>query len=511
MNQNYDPVTGEPITNPVNSQPSNSQNNYDPMTGQPITNAQPVYIPVNANANPNQNQPSVQNIWADKNKRLSLILGCGLAAFVALMATSAVVMHTKGSSGSDADSPIALASADDQIDQTDDNTTDNDSNSDNTPSSGSNISSPVIPTATASEYLAFGFDGKEYSLPVKVETLLNDGWTFNDENDADEVLGSSKHSYYYMYVSGKQGQKIDVYVTNFSKDSKKASECYVTEINFYTNDLIKLGKDATLHNGDISVSRASLDDVLTLYGKPDNTYDSASFHLITYYLDHDDDNYNRCIKFTYDDEEYITHAGIRNETQPEDMEPTVVSNDPPEYLSEYVSPEELGSDLLSANFKAYDNVYNLPVPLMNLLNDGWTYDEKYADTVIGSDQTYSVTLKKDDYRLYVEVTNFSDKGAYLNNTMVTSVGVYSSARDRIVLELPCGLTIESSDSDIKSILADNEITNYNYQKDHKYYKIPLDQTDKTGYPKDYIRVYIDNNGKVESLYIVNFGPYRKTE
>ncbi|SFU53732.1 hypothetical protein [Butyrivibrio sp. INlla21] len=348
---------------------------------------------------------------------------------------------------------------------------------------------------------SFTLNGKTYQLPVRIQELIDDGWQYNKDSDAKILLGSGDREIIYVLTPGTESRKLDVYVTNFSIDAKELGEGYVTSIQFNDFDVEKGGMDLSFHGGDVKFNDATKESIIAVYGEPSNEYDGSSFYDISYEEANDTDYMTTVeIKYNFDKEtNKLSYVSLKNQEKPSDIGEEQVSGDEPEYLSQYKAPSSLGDDPLSGNISINGKVYNVPVPLKVLLEDGWSFGGDETHTV-GANSGYALTLAKGDDRLYVSAYNVTTSACYIKYTIVTQITYYTSSINKLEVELPGGIKGSSTQSDVEAWLSSKGISNYEYDKSYGRYKIPIDQN-----RRNKIEIHVRDDGKMDSIEVQNYG------
>ena len=537
-NAGFDPMTGQPISgnagfDPMTGQPISGNSGFDPMTGQPISGnagfdpmtGQPIQNNFNGAVPPAQSGKSNKKAVIAVVLIVLLLVGAGAFATTRIISsfndnkeTSREVTKKKDSSNKkketkkkDDDKEIAVASTTattEDLDAVNNASTESTTTDEDVTLGSSTEASTATTTVSDDNLFSFTIDGQNYSLPVKVEDFMSKGWQYNEDSDATKKLSSGQTDYLDVLYKDDTSHRVSIEVTNFSLNAMEVKDCYISSVSLYDFTFDKMGIEVTTHGGSVVLGKTTIDEIKQIYGEPDYTSDSSSSYThISYYLNHDSSNYNSSLSFMFeDDKPGVGTISVKNEVKPADMEEAKVSDEKPEYLSQYKAPDSLGDDLVSGNVTLEGKTYSVPFPMQLLLDDGWSYgkDDSYK---VGAGEGYSVSMKKGDKRINVSAYNLSENATYLQNTMITSVTVrdHSSAS----FELPGGITIKSNDSDLKAVLDKQGITNYRYKKSSKYYTIPLDKNDTSDYPKDYIRIYINDDGSFESIQVKNLGAFRK--
>ncbi|WP_029230934.1 hypothetical protein [Butyrivibrio sp. VCB2006] len=510
----YDPVTGEPTPERL-QELLNAGYKYDPVTGKPVVApsqqttqqipAQAPVMPASASISAAAGATSgnvFQRLWNNQGSRLAIV-AVGMLTLILILVGVAGNLVTNGSRsnnhvGNDPDvnnsDPGRIMTGDPDIDFAEpepDEVT------------------HAIPGSQASSdidydgFTSFTINGYSYELPQKVQDFLDDDWVFNDDNKMEEILYTGESTYVDLHVPGDiSTNTISFTITNFSLNAQPAKDCYITKVEFYESYVTRKGNEISIQNGDLVLCESDIDDVKKVLGEPDYASDFGTSQALTYYLDHDNSNYKCQVSLHFDeDSDKLSIISIRAEVEPGDFVQSDVQEGIPEYLTYYEAPASLGDDPLSGNFQLEGKVYNLPVPLSILIEDGWSYGDD--DLAVGAGEGYSLTLYKEDKYIFVEAFNFIDKAVYLENTMVTNISVYSSTQ--VDLKFPGGVDTSITDKEYAAFLEKNGLSNFEYKKDYHRYRVPLDQSAKVESNNNIYRVYFEDDGSLQSLELERLG------
>ena len=530
----FDPVTGQPIQ-PAMQQPVNNGPKFDPVTGQPIQpamqqgmqpgvqpgmpNMQRMQQPINGGMkfDPKTGKPiqpgmPAQSVNKSGNNK-NLILGLVIAGILVLGVGGFALANSssKKSTPVEEEPPVVEASIEateepvaeatiEEVEPATEATT--------APEEEKKEEKKAVKSNTnvdSSDLFAFNFDGTDYQLPMPISDLIADGWEYNSDSDAEELLATSQKEFVYLNVPGDSSYNhVTVHVKNFSNNATPLGECYIVKIEFDDYTMDKLGKTVTVQNGAIKLSESKSPDVTAILGEADNVYESSlGGQSLTYYAEHDNYGLNSSLRFRFNEEDVLESIDIENNVEPEDFEQAEVSDEVPEYFALYVEPKELGNDPLSGNIQLDKKVYTLPCPFQKFLDNGWSYN--VSDDTLGAGQRCIVPVSIGSDRVYLDAYNPLDHAVHLNNTIVVSVSVSVYSRTKLDFQVPGGLDITASDAEIKSFLESNKISNYEYKKDSKRYTIPLDQSEKPGNTRNYIKIDTNDDGQLNELEVQNYG------
>ena len=377
--------------------------------------------------------------------------------------------------------------------------------SDETKLGGETSGTPVERTEVdPTSAFAFTIGDKSYQLPFRFQELIEDGWKYYSDSDEDIVLEAGRGEYIYMICPGDTECNLSITVTNFSLNAESIKDGYVTEITLYSNDAERLGKKMTMHGGDIVLGQSSEADLRAAFGEPSRVSDDSNT-LWYDYGDERDYEHDSKVFFSIEEDGTVSYAALENNLEPEDFEQVEVSKDAPAYLSNYKAPTELGTDPFSGNFKLDGKLYNLPVPLQILVDDGWVHGVE-DETTVGAGQGYIITLEKNHVSMTCTVYNFDDKATILRHTIVTSVDTSSSSIFDNGMELPDGLNAHMTEAELTDYLKKHNITNYEHNNSYNTYTIPFDQTgnDRAARGNKY-RIRINDDGTIDDIDIDNYG------
>ncbi len=125
-------------------------------------------------------------------------------------------------------------------------------------------------------------DGKVYSLPVKLQDFLDDGWSLEADEEGTDI---PPMRYTLASPLQKGSKRMYIQVSNIaSNDTIKIEEGYVTQVTVDTPAYKKDKKDEFLNfelPGGIKES-SSKEDVIKAFGEPTNENDTGDYTYLTY-------------------------------------------------------------------------------------------------------------------------------------------------------------------------------------------------------------------------------------
>ena len=90
---------------------------------------------------------------------------------------------------------------------------------------------------------------------------------------------------------------------------------------------------------------------------------------------------------------------------------------------DYTAPTALSSDFMDYTFRLEGDLYTLPVPVSEFVNNGWELADDVNTISANSTKKLLGTLKKGELALAIEVKNFSSVEKDINDVMVVGVWI----------------------------------------------------------------------------------------
>ena len=304
--------------------------------------------------------------------------------------------------------------------------------------SGFDVPAPAIDCS-------FELDGKKYTLPLKPQELIADGWIDYYEDLGEELSGTedTQGVFYKNDKDGKMGPTVNVWFYNNTGSVKKGSECMISGIYFEQGTLEKcsfsLGNGLKPGDDPAAVSE--------LMGTPYYTNDESNPDYFYY----GEARETGQIRFDWD-KENPSKSYILIEYFP--VAEIATSEEVPEYLSRYQAPAAMGEDFDSGTFSLGGTLYQLPCPVSELLGQGWTLEDT---TPVPGHNTNYVEITKDGASLHVTLANFAEDQTLAVNCAVICVDALYSDGSNPDLELPKGLTLDLDLSTLDSIMGSSSM------------------------------------------------------
>lgn len=347
-------------------------------------------------------------------------------------------------------------------------------------------------------------NGDVLQFPMTFEQFLSFGWALKDSDDESEVLDSNYRT--GMTFTHTSGMSCYVQVLNFDVNSLPVKDCYVGGIQVDSTSFNKvedMDKLSIVLPGGIQYGVSTLQEALDAYGTPsyENTLSSGT-EIIEYKLD-----YYQEVELWFGSESgTVESIDIENFTKPADFVDSEVSSDVPDIVNRYTAPTAVSSDFADWTVEYGGKLYQLPAPVSEFEADGWVIQEGDSEMTINGRGSGWLTMRKDNQKLKIIVQNYSEGATAVNNCFVTEV--LSDPYDcKIVLTTSGGITIGTTEADLKTAIAGMELKEED-SSSYRYYKVM-----PTGSLVDCYEFYVNKETglvyKIEVSYQPKYADYTK--
>lgn len=310
-------------------------------------------------------------------------------------------------------------------------------------------------------------DNTVYQFPMNTKKFMATGLVVSEYYDPNELI-SPGYTEYIRFVY-PDGSNFVATVANFAKSEAPISDCHIVGVTLNSKDnpasnllfdttKIKMAKNITL-------GISSYEDVIAAYGEPTDTSMYEEFGKIVY----EQDLYNS-IKFSFNDSNILDSIDIENIEQPDDVVERGVSGETPAKVSNYTAPSFLGNDIASGVVELEGDLYKLPVPLSELLDNGWQITSKSSNTIAGLDIEY-VDISKGNVTLdHLSLNNDENYEVALENGIIEDLSSTSFEYGKEgSLILPGKVTVGSSEELVMEALKGHQYTTKETSWDITYY------------------------------------------
>ncbi len=284
----------------------------------------------------------------------------------------------------------------------------------------------------------FQIDNVVYQLPITQEAFVGNGWSFYDYfDDFDKPINSEHYESVYLY---KGENEICVNVINKSGDQKKFTECPVGRVSYDFSGNIQF-----FLAGNFLLNDKTLDEVIAQYGTPTAQDEYTEYIEISYQKTDAEWIYERYTLRFDTQTKKIKDINIVNFIGGEISENNASDT---AYLSKYVAPTELGSDLSSFNIMIMDDLYNLPAPVNEFVKNGWSIVES-CDVGAGTYVNEGITMCKNGVVAQFDVFNFSKFQVDAKDATVYRINVTSWENSNLDLTLPGNIKLGMSKKEVE--------------------------------------------------------------
>lgn len=304
-------------------------------------------------------------------------------------------------------------------------------------------------------------NGDLYQFPMKYSDFISYGWEF--KGDDTESLDS-----YYKFKDTfeNNGLECRADVINFDINARPISECYVASITIDRYETDKVDNFSLRLPKGIEYDKATLEDVQEAYGIPSDTYDGDSTTALTYKLE-----IYREIQIRFSKEtNAIDSVEIRNLVVPDDFVESEASTDVPDIVGKYKAPDKLGEGFDTYTVEFGGDLYQVPAPVSNFIDNGWKVNKDDSEEIVSGRGSGFVSLMKDNQRLRVLCSNYSEGATAIENCFVTTIKSGDSDNNTKIT-IPKNLTIGSSEADLEKALTEVEHEKDDSSDSYTYYRI----------------------------------------
>ena len=327
---------------------------------------------------------------------------------------------------------------------------------------------PEVKTITSG---AFGrsitVNGITVNVPCTVDTLTQAGFEFTGK----PVMTASGDTR-YMTMRGPSGY-IDITLKNFSTDSLPSDKCVVTGISSDNAKCagIKTGTGKIPDGFDTVYESRSLIRYIYKLGETSEPPDFKSSDLGRNGM-YINSAHDYVVIEVNKSSGMVQRIGINSENG---CETTVTL--PQRFEAEYDAPKRLGYNTYSFVFEMSGALYRLPMPLKELVRNGWTVED--SAKAVPSYGSAEIIAEKNGAKITAELVNYSENAADMSDCIVC--GLY------IDYTVPAPKIILSGGLDLKKASESVAENNYSYvsEQANKFMTMPGMMLYTTGKPLNY--------------------------
>lgn len=301
-------------------------------------------------------------------------------------------------------------------------------------------------------------DGTVVSFPISFSDFESYGFECTD----DKTQSIPSGSYGMFYFKNDNDNKVMGFVMNFGVNAANAEDCYIVGVQA---DKFNCKNGEVKIAGDLTMFESTRDDVDAALGSPSDCYESDSYPYYQYKED-----YYKYVQITFDaaDDNKIYKIDVKNFTEPEGFDPGEVdTTSVPAITAAYEAPTEMSDDLLDYVVEFDGDLYRLPCPVSEFLNNGWEYNDSKTDATIDGSGSGWVTLRKNNKEFRTLALNYDENATIPDNCFVTTIGAStfnnSSAPD-VKLDNAAGIKLGDKVEDVEK-----KLKGYDYKREDTSY------------------------------------------
>lgn len=283
-----------------------------------------------------------------------------------------------------------------------------------------------------------------YQFPVNYDDFVATGWKINKKyNSVDEQIKCRTNSIVSFH---KNGVVASFYVFNPDISIQTIEGCVISGLCSIEPIDNKNRKMDIYIPGGFKVGESSKEQILGSYREPDNIYESETSSTLTF----ETDNVYANIKLKFDENDILNDIALENPVATEDYE---YSNVDTTYVAEYRVPTSMGDKITDRIVNFDGDLYQLPVTVNALMENGWSTDDAHETVVGGS--LYHFDLERNGVSFRATAYNYWDYGVevaqcYIQNMSTTKI--YGKQ-----FEISGGIHMEMTEDELKSILYNEKI------------------------------------------------------
>ncbi|BCN32084.1 hypothetical protein [Anaeromicropila herbilytica] len=149
-------------------------------------------------------------------------------------------------------------------------------------------------------------------------------------------------------------------------------------------------------------------------------------------------------------------------------------------------PTELSNDFSSFIIELDNDMYQMPICVSELIENGWKIEEKYIDISVDPNDLWNVTFTKNIYAITLSAKNYSEKVRSINECYITTIDIMKESNVPII-QLPYGIQLG-----MKREKFENVINRMKYDEEKHYNEIYYTFNLRTKDILQYIDITVDN-------------------
>jgi len=337
-------------------------------------------------------------------------------------------------------------------------------------------------------------DGDVFKLPVSLDVFMSYGWESTGDLEGTLLPGDSFSIFEFHrgFFFTRDESYLSVQLTNMSDEIRYLSDATVYAVDTdWLNIVIELPHGIIIGSG--------RDDVTDAFGDPSDVWESSRYDTLVYRHDSNSFVYLRVSHET----DLVIHINIENKIQIESdfiNKNAEVFNEVTKREAAYVSPTSLGDDLTSFNVKIAGDLYCIPAPVSEFLNNGWEFERTPPEGIPAHRELRNIDMVKDGTRLSVELFNFSDDLLAVERCFITGIDLYLKPNDDLIM--PGGIGLGAEEDELTALFGDLfEITEFTSSRNYRFF--PERHAETLRYIYFTVDLTGDNEGLISRITVKN--------
>lgn len=285
-----------------------------------------------------------------------------------------------------------------------------------------------------------------YQFPINYDDFVATGWKMIEKENSDELIKCGTHSIVSFH---KNGVVASFYVYNPDISIQTIDGCVISGL-CSINPIDNRGRKMDIYiPGGFKVGEATKTQILEASREPDSIYESNTFSTLTF----ETDNIYANTKVKFDENEILYDISMENPVGTEDYK---YSNVDTSYVAEYTEPLSMGDKITDRIVNFDGDLYQLPVTVNALIENGWATTEAHETVVGGS--LYHLELERNGVSFSATAYNYSEYGVeieqcYIQNMSTTKI--YGKP-----FEISGGIHMQITEDELIEILKKEKIIKY---------------------------------------------------
>lgn len=311
----------------------------------------------------------------------------------------------------------------------------------------------VWPTELSDKWQDYTFNINDtiYQLPMPYSEFMNKGWR---SDYIPQSIAAGDTEYMTVYLNGLEAS---VVVVNYSMVATTVENCYLIAFSIdqsYQN----VPKDTVFElAGGVRLGESSLQQVKSAFGAPDAVYegDVEEYPEGHVTIDYAGDTWEDGMDLVFD-ADVLSAVSLGNTAVPDgfELDPSQIEVVPPEINAQYEAPASASTERFDSIITVGEKHYQLPAPVSEFTEDGWTLDSATDDYILGDSCVYTY-LQKDGNKISVTLENYTENAILPINAFVSEITVESSFCDFDIV-FPGDIRLGDTGSKIDEVYSDVE-------------------------------------------------------